>query len=672
MGSGVSKRNRRATSQDKATSTLKESSSNSNTGQPHVQKSPQAQLMFIEDTDTKDEVNVTQAKPTEWHWHIQTRQRYQSNYPEQAESIQTLFDWIKALKSFVDDQLNQLKKFTYANVSEIVDGLANMGHQAYKSGGTNQFITIAEFIVDVQGVDVLQRLAHQCFKDYYVTPEDVSCFHCLKNVLGTIQWFSDIHHGFCLSCATAGVIPLCLKNVKMFDDQNANWENGNEDSADTVLMIYRCVGILHNIARRLRDREFFANCEETLLSFAKVKVPKIAVASLLCLAYLVNEETNHLILADENLLSFIVTMLNNACRSEDRRCSGFSAKELAEGLSYLAVNDTNKMVLGNNGAVHVLMSMLKTSSDDEERAIAVKALWMLAFDNNNKEAIRREVGGLKILRELQRSKDPDVQKAAAGTLWELEGKTMNGSEKSEVTQNHVMISYQWDNQEVLIEVKNRLQASGYRVWMDLEQMGGSTLEAMAKAVEDSSVILVCVAKKYKESPNCRSEAEYAYQLRKDIIPLMMQHNYRPDGWLGMIVGTKLWIDFQSKHVIEEGLRKLTRELRGRGKNAEETDESVEPVVRPVDANVVATQPSVSAVSEWTNKEVKQWLEEIGLENVCREDISEVNGQTLIDLQHLRGECPEYFYKCLEQNLNLRNMVDVFKFRKELQELIGGY
>ena len=92
---------------------------------------------------------------------------------------------------------------------------------------------------------------------------------------------------------------------------------------------------------------------------------------------------------------------------------------------------------------------------------------------------------------------------------------MNGSEKSEVTQNHVMISYQWDNQEVLIEVKNRLQASGYRVWMDLEQMGGSTLEAMAKAVEDSSVILVCVSKKYKESPNCRSEAEYAYQLRKD-------------------------------------------------------------------------------------------------------------------------------------------------------------
>ena len=99
---------------------------------------------------------------------------------------------------------------------------------------------------------------------------------------------------------------------------------------------------------------------------------------------------------------------------------------------------------------------------------------------------------------------------------------------------------------------------------------------------------------------------------------------------------------------------------------------MEPVVRPVEANVVTNQPSVPAVSGWTNKEVKQWLEEIGLEDVCREYISEVNGQTLIDLQQLRGECPEYFYKCLEQNLNLRNMVDVFKFRKELQILIGRY
>ena len=59
--------------------------------------------------------------------------------------------------------------------------------------------------------------------------------------------------------------------------------------------------------------EMFSYSEETLLHFAKVKMPSIAAASLLCLAYLVNEETNHPISADEHLLSFIITMLNEAC-----------------------------------------------------------------------------------------------------------------------------------------------------------------------------------------------------------------------------------------------------------------------------------------------------------------------------------------------------------------------
>ena len=69
---------------------------------------------------------------------------------------------------------------------------------------------------------------------------------------------------------------------------------------------------------------------------------------------------------------------------------------------------------------------------------------------------------------------------------------------------HVMISYQWDVQKSMIHLKTQLQAQGYKVWMDVDEMGGSTLESMARAVENASVVLVCVSQKYKESPNCRS------------------------------------------------------------------------------------------------------------------------------------------------------------------------
>ena len=67
------------------------------------------------------------------------------------------------------------------------------------------------------------------------------------------------------------------------------------------------------------------------------------------------------------------------------------------------------------------------------------------------------------------------------------------------------------------------------------------------------------------------EAEYTYQLHKDIIPLMMDYRYKPDGWLGIIVGSKFWIDFSERHKLDTNVDKLIRELGNRGKNtAQET------------------------------------------------------------------------------------------------------
>ena len=36
--------------------------------------------------------------------------------------------------------------------------------------------------------------------------------------------------------------------------------------------------------------------------------------------------------------------------------------------------------------------------------------------------------------------------------------------------------------------------------------------------------------------NLRAEAEYTFNIRKKYIPLIMQADYKPDGWLGLILG----------------------------------------------------------------------------------------------------------------------------------------
>ncbi len=54
---------------------------------------------------------------------------------------------------------------------------------------------------------------------------------------------------------------------------------------------------------------------------------------------------------------------------------------------------------------------------------------------------------------------------------------------------------------------------------------------------------MCMSETYKKSANCQSEAEYAFNRKKHIVPLKMKKDYTPDGWLGFILGTRLYIDF---------------------------------------------------------------------------------------------------------------------------------
>jgi len=75
-----------------------------------------------------------------------------------------------------------------------------------------------------------------------------------------------------------------------------------------------------------------------------------------------------------------------------------------------------------------------------------------------------------------------------------------------------------------------------------------------------------------------AEAEYAFQLKKDIIPLMMQSNYRADGWLGMIMGSKLWIDFsRGQEILDTKCEDLFKELRFKGIKGNSPPQEITPV-----------------------------------------------------------------------------------------------
>jgi len=64
-----------------------------------------------------------------------------------------------------------------------------------------------------------------------------------------------------------------------------------------------------------------------------------------------------------------------------------------------------------------------------------------------------------------------------------------------------------------------------------------------------------------------------YRLRKDIIPLVLEPGYVPDGWLGILIGTKLFFDLSRPMTFDVELDRVIHEIGNRGRLLS----SVEPV-----------------------------------------------------------------------------------------------
>ena len=87
--------------------------------------------------------------------------------------------------------------------------------------------------------------------------------------------------------------------------------------------------------------------------------------------------------------------------------------------------------------------MLQNAKGDEERLNACNTLWTLAFDKENKNEICSDDYAIFELRKLLTSENSEIKRAAAGALWECEGKEKHAEGKQQsvtlqqVTGTHV-------------------------------------------------------------------------------------------------------------------------------------------------------------------------------------------------------------------------------------------
>ncbi|KAI0233086.1 hypothetical protein LSAT2_016644 [Lamellibrachia satsuma] len=142
----------------------------------------------------------------------------------------------------------------------------------------------------------------------------------------------------------------------------------------------------------------------------------------------------------------------------------------------------------------------------------------------------------------------------------------------------IMMSYQWDNKQLMRRIGDELKEAGFKVWMDVYDMSGSTLEAMAAAVEEASMVLIAASTKYKDSASCRTEGEYAYNNRREIVPVIVEPDYKPDGWLGPLVLNHLYFDFTDDTNFGQKMKELINEIQRRGQARAHVRSSVLPPI----------------------------------------------------------------------------------------------
>lgn len=125
---------------------------------------------------------------------------------------------------------------------------------------------------------------------------------------------------------------------------------------------------------------------------------------------------------------------------------------------------------------------------------------------------------------------------------------------------HIMLSYQWDYQTEVRQIRDALKRAGVNVWMDIDKMSGNIYEKMSEGVEGASIIIVCMTSKYQTSENCNKEFQYAQVSKKKIIPIKLEKGFNATGALGLITAGQLYIDFSNMSKFNENMESLKKEI----------------------------------------------------------------------------------------------------------------
>ncbi len=247
----------------------------------------------------------------------------------------------------------------------------------------------------------------------------------------------------------------------------------------------------------------------------------------------------------------------------------------------------------------------------EQYPIVYDILWALSFNYDIQQQLRSSSAFMSKLTHLAKENDNEqMRKITHGVLWNLEidHEDRSTTEIDVEKAFDVMISYSHKDKTLCQQIYDELTKSGYRVWIDFDQMHGNVMDAMAQAIERSETVIICMSEDYRKSNYCRAEAHYAFQRQRKIVPVLAQKHYKPDGWLLFLVGQLLYVDF-TKYEFDRALKMLLKEFReSDGSTLQKEEINISVPILHLSSRRSSILPMFSQnMLDWTQVDVQNWL-----------------------------------------------------------------
>ncbi|CAF1539060.1 unnamed protein product, partial [Rotaria sordida] len=252
--------------------------------------------------------------------------------------------------------------------------------------------------------------------------------------------------------------------------------------------------------------------------------------------------------------------LNNRKREEEKKAAAAAVTTKTSSLNVMAIMEQAAKYRRDK-----IRPQSESENDDESSRWddTFDIIWALSFNSIIvKQLQSNQTFTTKLVQINHQTNDENMRKIVNGILWNLNS---DREENIILNNNHekkfdIMISYSHKDKDICKQLYDELIRIGYRVWIDFDQMYGNVMDAMVEAIEQSQIILICMSEQYQRSNYCRAEAQYAFQKQLNMIPILLQKHYKPDGWLAFLIGSLLYIDF-TKYEYSKALDMLLKELK---------------------------------------------------------------------------------------------------------------